>query len=64
MDVPSPAAGTVKAITVKVGDKVSEGIALMTLEAARLPDSPRRRQRAPPTPRPEAPRPALAAADR
>ena len=32
MDVPSPAAGTVKAITVKVGDKVSEGTALMTLE--------------------------------
>ena len=33
MDVPSPAAGTVKAITVKVGDKVSEGSALMTLES-------------------------------
>ena len=32
MDVPSPAAGTVKAISVKVGDKVSEGSALLTLE--------------------------------
>ena len=34
MDVPSPAAGTVKAISVKVGDKVSEGSALLTLEGA------------------------------
>jgi dihydrolipoamide dehydrogenase len=34
MDVPSPAAGTVKAITVKVGDKVSEGSALLTLESS------------------------------
>ena len=33
MDVPSPAAGTVKAIAVKVGDKVSEGSALLTLES-------------------------------
>jgi pyruvate/2-oxoglutarate dehydrogenase complex dihydrolipoamide acyltransferase (E2) component len=32
MDVPSPAAGTVKALSVKVGDKVSEGSALLTLE--------------------------------
>jgi len=34
MDVPSPAAGTVKSITVKVGDKVSEGSALLTLDSA------------------------------
>ena len=33
MDVPSPAEGTVKALTVKVGDKVSEGSALLTLES-------------------------------
>jgi dihydrolipoamide dehydrogenase len=32
MDVPSPSAGTVKALSVKVGDKVSEGSALLTLE--------------------------------
>ena len=34
MDVPSPAAGTVKSIAVKVGDKVSEGSLLLMLEAA------------------------------
>src|SRR5512137_2041916 len=32
MEIPSPAAGVVKAVTVKVGDKVSEGSALLTLE--------------------------------
>jgi dihydrolipoamide dehydrogenase len=34
MDVPSPAAGTIRTIEVKVGDKVSEGSALVTLESA------------------------------
>jgi pyruvate dehydrogenase E2 component (dihydrolipoamide acetyltransferase) len=34
MDVPSPAAGTVKEVKVKVGDKVSEGTLVLTLEAA------------------------------
>jgi len=34
MDVPAPAAGTVKSLAVKVGDKVSEGTLLLTLEAA------------------------------
>jgi pyruvate dehydrogenase E2 component (dihydrolipoamide acetyltransferase) len=33
MDVPSPSAGVVKAIHVKVGDKVTEGSALVDLEA-------------------------------
>jgi len=33
MDVPSPAAGVVKAVTVKVGDKVSQGTALLSLES-------------------------------
>ena len=33
MDVPSPAEGTVKALTVKIGDKVSQGSALLTLES-------------------------------
>ena len=32
MEVPSPTAGTVKDIRVKVGDKVSEGTAIVTLE--------------------------------
>src|SRR5437773_1815120 len=31
MDVPSPAAGTVKEVKVKVGDKVSEGSLILTL---------------------------------
>ena len=34
MDVPAPAAGTVKDLRIKVGDKVSEGHLLLTLEAA------------------------------
>jgi pyruvate dehydrogenase E2 component (dihydrolipoamide acetyltransferase) len=33
MDVPAPAAGTVKALKVKVGDKVSEGSVILVLEA-------------------------------
>ncbi|MFO1317479.1 MAG: dihydrolipoyl dehydrogenase [Burkholderiales bacterium] len=34
MDVPSPAAGTIAAVKVKVGDKVSEGTLVVTLAAA------------------------------
>jgi len=34
MDVPSPAAGVVRALAVSVGDKVSEGSLILTLEAA------------------------------
>ena len=34
MDVPSPAAGVVKELKVKVGDKVSEGSLILLLEAA------------------------------
>jgi dihydrolipoamide dehydrogenase len=34
MDIPSTHAGTVKALTVKVGDKVSKGSAILTLEVA------------------------------
>ncbi len=34
MEVPSPAAGTVKDVKVKVGDKVSMGVLLITLDAA------------------------------
>ena len=33
MDVPAPSAGTVKAVKVKVGEKVSEGSTILTLEA-------------------------------
>ena len=34
MEIPSPFAGTVKAVKIKVGDKVSEGSLLITLEAS------------------------------
>jgi dihydrolipoyl dehydrogenase len=34
MDVPAPAAGTVKELKVKLGDKVSEGSVLLTLDSA------------------------------
>src|SRR5438094_6134244 len=34
MDVPSPATGTVRELKVKVGDRVSEGTVVVTLEAA------------------------------
>ncbi|MCP1673319.1 pyruvate dehydrogenase E2 component (dihydrolipoamide acetyltransferase) [Natronocella acetinitrilica] len=34
MEVPAPAAGTVKDVKIKVGDKVSEGSVILTLEAA------------------------------
>ena len=34
MDVPSPEAGTVRELKVKVGDRVSEGRVVLTLEAA------------------------------
>src|SRR5512134_1519873 len=34
MDVPSPAAGVVKALKVAVGDKVSEGTTIMLLDGA------------------------------
>ena len=33
MDVPAPAAGVVKEVKVKVGDKLSEGSLVLTLEA-------------------------------
>src|SRR6266853_1360353 len=37
MDVPSPLSGTVQQITVKVGDKLSEGSLILTLEAEAAP---------------------------
>ena len=41
MDVPSPAAGVVKELKVKVGDTVSEGSVILMLEAeAQTPPSP------------------------
>src|SRR5512144_982425 len=40
MDVPAPAAGTVKDVRVKVGDKVSEGSLILTLETSAEAPSP------------------------
>ena len=40
MDVPSPAAGTVKDLHVKLGDKVAEGQRILTLETAETAPSP------------------------
>ncbi len=53
MDVPSPAAGTVKEVKIKVGDKVAEGTLVLLLEAGA----------AAPAPQPAAGTPAQAAAN-
>jgi pyruvate dehydrogenase E2 component (dihydrolipoamide acetyltransferase) len=50
MDVPSPAAGTVKEVKVKVGDKVSEGTLVLTLEAAPAQEAPQPPEATPPAP--------------
>src|SRR5438874_1140003 len=68
MDVPSPSAGVVKDLKLKVGDKVSEGSVILTLEArdataAKPPQSaaaapaPAREERGAPSPSKEAPSP-------
>jgi len=51
MDVPSPAAGTVKELRVKMGDKVSEGSVILTLDAAAAGAS--AGQKTPPAPAPQ-----------
>jgi dihydrolipoamide dehydrogenase len=59
MDVPSPAAGTVKDVNVKVGDKVSEGSLILTLAtgvAGAAPSAARPAQAAPPVAAPMAAR--------
>ncbi|WGZ92865.1 MAG: dihydrolipoyl dehydrogenase [Candidatus Thiothrix putei] len=40
MEIPSPVAGTIKQMLVKVGDRVSEGSALLMLEVAEAEESP------------------------
>src|SRR5512137_50371 len=37
MDVPSPAAGTVREVKVRIGDRVSEGSLVVVLDAAEVP---------------------------
>jgi dihydrolipoamide dehydrogenase len=64
MDVPSPAAGTVRKVLIKVGDKVSEGSVLLELEAAgeaaAAPSAPAPKAEAAPAPATAAPAPAAA----
>ena len=64
MDVPSPAAGTVKEVRVKLGDKVSEGASIVVLESdgAGAAKSATAATAAPTKPAPAAPAPVPAAA--
>ena len=52
MDVPAPAAGTVREVHVKVGDKVSEGTRIVVLEAAGAAAAPQPAAAAAPSPQP------------
>ena len=52
MDVPAPAAGTVREVHVKVGDKVSEGSRIVVLEAAGAAAAPQPAAAAAPSPQP------------
>src|SRR5262245_24606336 len=49
MDVPAPAAGTVKELKLKLGDKVAEGVPILTLESA---DGPAKEPSPAPSPQP------------
>jgi dihydrolipoamide dehydrogenase len=57
LDVPAPAAGTVKELKVKIGDKVSEGSVILVLDSAAAATAPAARPDAAPAPAP-APTPA------
>jgi dihydrolipoamide dehydrogenase len=61
MDVPSPFAGTVKELKVKVGDKVSEGSLILTMEATEGGAATESETPAPKTEPAEAPQPERAA---
>ena len=61
MDVPSPAAGVVKEMKLKLGDKVSEGTLVLLLDAAGAAAAPQRRRRQHPPRRRLLPAPAAAA---
>src|SRR5437762_986677 len=52
MDVPAPSAGTVKELKVKVGDKVSEGSVILTLESAAQGAAATPKSASPPSPQP------------
>jgi dihydrolipoamide dehydrogenase len=68
MEIPAPASGVVQALAVKVGDKVKEGSAILTLEtadvpAAAAPAQPAAASPTPPASRAPAPAPATFAGD-
>src|SRR5262245_43759724 len=48
MEIPSPGAGTVQSIKVKVGDKVSQGAPILMLESAAAAEKPKSEPAAPP----------------
>src|SRR5437899_10878063 len=62
MDVPSPAAGTVKELKVKLGDKVSQGSVILTLEGAATGAAAATKSASPPSPAPASGRSGAAAA--
>ena len=63
MDVPAPQAGTVKEVKVKVGDKVSQGSLILTLDAAGASTAPAPAAKVPEAPaKPATPTPVPAAA--
>jgi len=63
MDVPSPAAGVVKEVKVKIGDRLSEGSLVLILDATDAAARPAPAKAAPaPSPAPATPAPAAAAA--
>lgn len=53
-DVPAPAAGTIREVKLKVGDKVSEGTSVATIEAGEAPASAKAAKPAAPSPAPAA----------
>jgi dihydrolipoamide dehydrogenase len=61
LDVPSPGAGTVKDIKVKIGDKLSQGSLILTLETAEQGAGDAKTTAAPSSPAATAPAPASAA---
>jgi dihydrolipoamide dehydrogenase len=66
MEIPSPAAGTISELKVKIGDKVSQGTLIMLLEASASAPAPAPHESAPasaaPAPQPARPDPAHAPA--
>jgi dihydrolipoamide dehydrogenase len=55
MEIPSPSAGTVKSLVVKIGDKVSEGSPILLLDAAEAKAAPAPAAKAPAAAAPPAP---------